>query len=115
ITYRVDGSTTLSYIPKTGSDIILAGNSKNTNILGCDVDLADFNTGGLLPVASNGLFTINLPNASKYDYAPISAVDESGTDVLSTVSFTATSDGYAVFTCTAVTVKGAMININIRA
>lgn len=115
ITYRLDGSTTLSYIPKTGSDIILAGNSKNTNILGCDVDFSEFTTGGIIAVMSTGIFTLSLPNASKYDYTPYSAVDEAGDDVLSTISFAATADGYAVFTTSAASVKGKTVNINIKA
>lgn len=115
ILYRMDDSTNLTYIPQTGSDIKLGVNSTNTNILGCDVNLSSFATGGVLPVMSNGLFTINIPNASRYDYIPFSAVDGNGVDVLSTVSFVATSDGYVAFNSSAASVKGSFINFNVIA
>lgn len=115
IQYR-NGSTTLSYIPKTGTDITLGSGSANTHILGVNINEADTSIGGICFVGGTGLFTITISRAQSRDYTVLTAVrTNDGVDIASTVSVSGVGENYVAFTTSDVTVRGNSININLRA
>ncbi|MCP1134331.1 hypothetical protein NKT34_13585 [Paenibacillus polysaccharolyticus] len=115
IEYR-NGGTTLTYIPKSGTDIILNVESVNTNILGLNYNESEITTGGICFVAGNGLFTIPVPNASLRDYTVLSAIraDDSN-NILGTVTLAGTGESYVAYSTSDTTVRQHAININIKA
>lgn len=115
IQYR-NGGTTLTYIPDTGTDIVLNAESANTHILGLNYNESDVSTGGIFFVAGNGIFTIPITRAQDRDYTVLSAVRaDDSVNIAGTISVVGVGENYVAFTTSDVTVRQKAININIRA
>lgn len=115
IHYR-NGSTNMSYVPVSGSDIFLGVGGTGNNILGIDSRKRELNIGGIIPVGTNGTFTLQVENANQYDYKIVTAASSDGSvNIMGQVSYAVAAENYVVFTTTYAESFGNSVNINIKA
>ncbi|OMD92713.1 hypothetical protein [Paenibacillus odorifer] len=111
-----NGSTKLSYIPKTGTDITLNPDSANTHILGFNYKEAESMIGGVSFVDGQGYFTISVKSADLRNYAVTTAVRaDDNVDISSTLTLAGKGENYVVYVTSDTTVRQHGININIKA
>lgn len=111
----VNGSTLLTYFPKTGTDITLSKASTNTNILGLHYTESEITVGGIIFVDGQGYFTVATSNALLRNYTVTSAVRaDDYTDIASTLTFVAAGDNYIIFATSDTTVRQHAVNINVK-
>lgn len=111
-----DGTITVNALPPTGtSGITLDATSVNTSIYGLDIQKYYQIIGGFAYVRADGLFTVPMIDADRYDFTVNSASNEAGINVAPTVSITGKTHSYILLTTTADTTFNKSINIELIA
>lgn len=111
--FRKDTTTYLTYVPvRNPDDVSLANNSTNTDFYGLDYHNADFFYQLIISIGNQGIGTIPIRNATKYNFTISAAVNESSADVSENTSIQAISPNSVVIACSDATVKGKTLNIS---